>query len=114
LNTTFIVIGSPNVEYLKAMEAEHCAKAGCDLEFTTLHKKTTTPKAEWSLVIAKRNMDAEMHSKRRIPDIDLLEQSDLVQQAKLSRFEIMAVILYTGPMVSSSVLPFTCHVLSRP
>ncbi len=36
---------------------------------------------------------------RRIPDIDELMDLDVAQRAKLSRPEVIAVVLYTGPMV---------------
>lgn len=81
------------------MEAEHCSNACCEVFFTTSHGKTTTPKAEWALVVANDQVHADMQRNRRFPDIDILEQSELSRQAGIRRFEIIAVILYTGPMV---------------
>ena len=94
------ITGLPNVDYLKAMEAEHCTNACCDRQFTTVHKKTTTPKVEWTIIVAKENtINAHIQSKRQIPDINALEQLELSKQANIRRFEIIAVVLYTGPMV---------------
>ncbi len=89
------------MEYLKAMEAEHCTNACCDKNFTAMHDKITTPKAEWDLIVTKDNRSANKSSKRRIPDLDALEQLELSRKAGIRRFEIIAVVLYTGPMVST-------------
>jgi hypothetical protein len=93
--------GSPHPEFLKAMEAEHCSKGGCDMQFTTgNYIITTTPKAEWRIVIDCDSSLADMRHHRRIPDVkDIVSRSKLAHEAGLKLFEVIAVVLYTGPMV---------------
>ena len=90
------------MEFLKGMEMEHSANCCCDQKFTTLHDLTTTPRAEWNLIVGKNVPETAKDGKngRRFPNLDSLEQLDLSRQANLRRFEIIAVVLYTGPMVS--------------
>jgi hypothetical protein len=45
---------------------------------------------------------------RRIPDIDKLMRLPVSVQARLRRVEVIAVVLYTGPMVSAS-RPWACR-----
>ena len=83
------------------MEAEHCSKQGCGEAFTTSNYHiTTTPAAEWSYVVQRVPCpSSDMNHGRRIPDLDELAQLPLCVEAELSRPEIIAVVLYTGPMV---------------
>ena len=88
------------------MELEHCAKAGCDDPFTTdNYRITSSPRREWTLVTQGNygsfevDPNAYQHG-RVIRNIDELMNSDLVAQAELTRSEVIAVVLYTGPMVS--------------
>ena len=83
------------------MNAEHCTKAGCDVEFETsnYHIKTT-PKREWSVaVLGEALSSAESGHGRRIPNIADLRQVAMSLKASLRDFEIFALVLYTGPMV---------------
>jgi hypothetical protein len=93
--------GAPHVDFLKAMRAEHCTKAGSAAPFTTLnYRVTTTPEREWAYVVDRDPCPREdMDHGRRIPDIDELRKLHVARDARLSRFEIIAVVLYTGPMV---------------
>ena len=100
------------------MTAEHCKMKGHDLEFTTPNYRiTTTPKEEWNLVVERRGKTSEAfkkwlgnqkrkvglgkrHHGRRIPDVDELMLLDASEKAKLQDFEAIAIVLYSGPMVS--------------
>jgi hypothetical protein len=48
-------IGFPHLEFLVAMEQEHCHLAGADVEFTTRNYGIrTTPRKEWLYVVADK------------------------------------------------------------
>jgi hypothetical protein len=84
------------------MKAEHCSKAGSKDEFETLNYAIkSTPYREWCLVVDKEKVvpEPDMRYGRRIPDIDELMTLDVAKRAKLSRPEVIAVVLYTGPLV---------------
>ena len=86
------------------MKAEHCSKAGSNVEFETLNYSIkSTPYREWCLIVEKVKVSPEpdMRFGRRIPDIDELMNLDVAKRAKLNRPEVIAVVLYTGPMVIS-------------
>ena len=82
------------------MQAEHCAKAGCDVAFTTSNYSiTTTPRQEWKFVVDMDTAGADMRHDRRVVSLDELSNHDIAITAKLWRVELIAVVLYTGPMV---------------
>ncbi len=94
----------PDLNFEYAMQLEHCSKHGCDTPFTTPnYKLTTTPRHEWDLVVHSGTTQGataeEMKGNRRIPGIDDLLHSDAARKAKLTRHEVIALVLYTGPMV---------------
>jgi ankyrin repeat protein len=99
-------VGMPHLDFKREMMREHCQRAGCDTEFTTgLYKITTTPKNEWLYVAGDENgqrvpCPAEfMTHNRRIPALD--ELKNVLRQpglAKLCDEEILALILFSGPM----------------
>lgn len=102
-------IGSANLDFFNAMKAEHCSKAGSKDEFETLNYAIkSTPYREWCLVVDKEKVvpEPDMRYGRRIPDIDELMTLDVAKRAKLSRPEVIAVVLYTGPLyyVYNSIL----------
>jgi hypothetical protein len=86
------------------MEIEHCVKFGCNCTFETgNYGITTAPAKEWAVVVL--NVQAEnMDYGRRIRSLEDCMQLQLVKDAQLIRSEVIAVILYTGPMVSPSLL----------
>ncbi len=110
--------GVPSLQFFNAMKAEHCTKFGFDIKDTTSNYKILTcPKTEWLLVLqreGKSDFDfktvlnkefpevklGKEHHNRRIPDITLLLLLPSSIIAKLTREEIIAIVLYTGPMVS--------------
>ncbi len=94
--------GIPDIEFDKAMQAEHCTKLGCDIEFETsnYHIKTTA-KREWAVVVEKEPLtSSEDGHERRVPDIEELKVLPITIKAKILQIEIIALVLYTGPMVS--------------
>jgi hypothetical protein len=90
------------MEFKKAMEAEHCSLEGFDERFATMTGNTTWPSNEWAITVCgdvSHVLDCSSSS-RHLQKIDDLMRRDVVIQAKLSEFEVIAVVLYTGPMVS--------------
>jgi hypothetical protein len=82
------------------MSAEHCVKYGATEAFTTTNYYiTTTPADEWRVVITGNCSPDLMSHGRIIPSIDGILAGHLAQQAGLTRPEVIAVVLYTGPMV---------------
>ena len=85
------------------MESEHCHRDGFNYKFDTSNytKITTHPEKEWEIVVGKRTCPTEdMKWSRRIPDIDELLELPLARRSNLTRHEVIAVVLYSGPMVS--------------
>jgi hypothetical protein len=93
-------VGAPSLEFEKAMKAEHCLKGGCDHEFTTgNYHVTTCAKKEWDITLGERPCPEEDRGHgRTIHSIEELEKQDLAKKAGLQRVEIIAVVLYTGPL----------------
>jgi hypothetical protein len=92
--------GDPAPKVREAMEAEHCHKSNNNSEFTAPnYGVTTSPRKEWSIILDCDESIADMRHGRRIPKIADLMASDSVKQANLTEEEVIAVILYTGPMV---------------
>jgi len=102
-----LVTGSPDLHFVSAMEAEHCSRAFADIEFeTNNYQIKTTPSNEWKIVV--REMECPEHQKsfdRRIPDIEQLLSLSTAKEANLQRAEVIAIVLYTGPMVRADFLP---------
>jgi WD40 repeat protein len=91
-------VGMPHLNFKSAMHQEHCERAGCDVEFTTgNYKITTTPKREWQYVVENVPCPDMGHARRLIPISNLL-LLNVSQNAKLREEEVIAVVLYTGPM----------------
>ena len=96
------------MDFEGAMQAEHCSKAGCDIPFTTSNYSiTTTPTQEWKFVVDMESAGADMRHGRRVLSLDELSKHDVAVMAKLWRVELIAVVLYTGPMVRYPSLGFT-------
>ena len=97
--------GAPHLEFVGAMQAEHCTKSGCDDEFTTSNYSiTTTPKREWRFVVEMETAGMDMRHGRRAINLEELSELDTVKTAKLCRVELISVVLYTGPMVRRPIL----------
>ena len=96
------------MEFLKAMHSEHCVKPGYDYEFTTgNYSVKTSPQKEWKIVMKiEKCPEADMkdHSGkvvRTIPLIEDLQAKHMTTHAGLIEEELIAVVLYTGPMVNT-------------
>jgi Ca2+-binding EF-hand superfamily protein len=88
--------------FFDAMEAEHCSREGCNYTFETSNytKLKTHPKKEWEIVLGKMPCPKEdMKGCRRIPKIKDLLLLPLANRSDLKEFEVIAVVLYSGPMV---------------
>ena len=96
------------------MKTEHCEK-NKDLRFESTNRNIrTTPAREWGFVVRDKNHDRsetppqkEMSGNRRIPDVNELLKLEASRRAKLTRHEVIAVVLYSGPMVR--ILKHTPH-----
>ena len=71
-----------------------------ELETSNYHIRTT-PRKEWEIVVNRdlKLAEKDMHHNRRIPDIDALMFEPSVVRAKLGKCEVIATVLYTGPLV---------------
>jgi len=87
---------------------EHCNKQGHDFEFTTSNYKIkTTSKKEYDVVVNSAPVDpADMMHSRRIPNLKELHELEMSKGADLRMIEIIMLVLYTGPMVSSILTVF--------
>ena len=101
--------GTPSLKFEKAMEAEHCNCRDSLKYFTTRNYKVTTcPRREWMFVAEKKCEDGDLRYGRVARDVDVLlkDYNKLVSQedAKIQRTEVIAIVLYTGPMVG--IVPY--------
>jgi hypothetical protein len=105
------VPGIPSLKFEQTMEAEHCRLFHCDQAFTSAnYQVVTTPKKEWAIVVLG-DTEADMRHNRKLQNIDELMTRKEVADANLSRAEVIAVVLYTGPMVRR--LPLTGNLATR-
>ena len=90
-------IGAPNPKWEVGMEMEHTRNT---VMFTTgNYHITTCPADEWAYVIGKKTPQGnDMVNGRNIKRIDYLMNLELTKSADLSRPEVLAVVMYTGPM----------------
>jgi ankyrin repeat protein len=98
----------PNVDFAKAMFAEHMTRGGNDHPFeASNYQLKTQMRNEW-LYVAGDNPNLKgsrlecpasemVQGKRNIKPIDELMECPLAKKAGLSREEIIAIVLYTGP-----------------
>ena len=101
---------------MQAMELEHCGKFGHDYQFITgNYHIETTPEKEWAIVVKNASTLDTGHGRRIRPLEELMKEESLVEEAKLSRAEVVAVVLYTGPMVCAAPFPpLSSCLLHRP
>ena len=63
---------------------------------------TTTPRKEWTYVSEPQKCPPEQKGGgRNIKVVETLWQEEISKSAKLIKAEVVAVVLYTGPMVFS-------------
>ncbi len=85
---------------------EHCIDKGSrEYHVTSNYRIRTCPNDEWQITVnydlsKAKSAEARAHNRRLIP-IGVLEKVGVSVQAKLTRPEVIAVVLYSGPMVSS-------------
>jgi hypothetical protein len=104
--------GPPELSFHSAMHAEHCLKEGSVYEFETsnYHIKTTTKK-EWDIVTTRMPVaPSEARHGRRVPVLAELALLPTSIKANLYIFEIISLVLYTGPMVSEVIAFFGSFV----
>jgi hypothetical protein len=98
------ISGSPHLNFLRAMKDEHCSRFDSEEVFVTSNYKiSTTPKTEWEIVQNCDSSKADMRENRRIPSTTELMTYQISKDAKLEEPEVFAVVLYTGPMVISTL-----------
>ncbi len=83
------------------MRAEHCSLGGHDYElYASNYGITSTPAQEWRYVVGddegQRAPCPDMGHGRRIVSIEEHLEKPLAKKAKLTRAEMIAVVLYTG------------------
>jgi hypothetical protein len=87
------------------MKREHCSCRGFNVEFKppnfSDNSASTTPKIEWEIVEEGKLPQKYQNEGRKVLNVDNLLKLDIVEKAGLKRFEVVAVMLYTGPMVST-------------
>jgi hypothetical protein len=82
------------------MEAEHCRRAGSQVYFVTgNYNIRTCPANEWAITVCGDFTHADMRHERRLEKIEESMKTEIVLTSGLIRCEVIAVVLYTGPMV---------------
>jgi hypothetical protein len=82
------------------MEMEHCSKGGHDVIIeTTNYRLKTTPKQEWQILVDGELKLADRGHGRVVEPIGYYMELPAVRLAKLTKPEVIAVVLYTSPMV---------------
>ena len=85
--------------------------AGGDLQFSKDGKKGSknhSPKEEWQLVMEREGNGDKWNGKRRIPDIKELMELESRKLAGLIKEEVIAIVLYSGPMVRPFSFQSSC------
>jgi hypothetical protein len=100
------------------MRAEHCSLSGHDYKlFASNYNITSTPALEWLYVVGddkgQRAPCPDMGHGRRIVSIEEHLQKPLAKKAKLTRAEMIAVVLYTGDLFDVCVLHQCARVSLR-
>jgi hypothetical protein len=110
------LIGTPNPKIMEGMQTEHCLRGNSQREFTTgNYNVTTTPAMEWEFVVEPKDGVAYPHTPkdktlwpkerkwkgengRETKDLAVFMAKKKVRLAGLSKGEVIALRLYTGPM----------------
>ena len=91
-------VGEPHADIARGMEKEHLESGDADIPFKTAnYGLLTTPRKEWDLVESGGKGLADGDTRVLRPLEDLLK-SETAQGAGITRPEMRAVVLYTGPM----------------
>ena len=110
-----VCTGDPVIgDWLKNMESEHCERPDSHVDFeSTNYRIITTPAREWEITTKQDKSLADMRHDRRLPVIQELCRE---QRANLIEDEVVAIVLYTGPMVGRerAVMHTTAESIPRP
>ena len=91
-------VGEPHADIAEGMRKEHMCSRDANIPFTTSnYNLTTTPSKEWKLVV-NGGAGLEKGDVRVLRPLAYYAQLESVKRAGLTPFEIIAIILYTGPM----------------
>ena len=92
-------IGDPSFDFENAMQAEHCHTRDSNETFRSRNYGVQTcPHNEWQITVKNDTSNADMGHGRVVRKVDEMLELALVKGAKLNRVEVIAVVLYTGPM----------------
>ena len=82
------------------MESEHCQGKGASIRFTTKNTEIETcADREWRIAVGAEAAEVSQGPARRIRPVEELESLSTSKECGLIRPEILAVVLYSGPMV---------------
>ena len=86
------------------MRTEHCSGGDHETIFKTdNYNIETCPAKEWAITVDKYKFGKfgrpDLGHNRELVTIEELMKKEIVQSAKLTRCEVIAVVLYTCPMV---------------
>jgi hypothetical protein len=96
----FLTEGDPHLDFEKAMEVEHCSKGDSKVRFVTENYHINTfPANEWAITVLHDMTGADLQHERKLVTIEENMKKEIVAIARLIRCEVIAVVLYTGPMV---------------
>jgi hypothetical protein len=95
------VKGAGHVDFEECIHLEHCDSLDSDVLFKSgNYLIETTPRQEWTYVSTPDKYPPEqMNEGRNIKIVDTLMLEETSKKAKLIKAEVIAVVLYTGPMV---------------
>jgi len=93
-------VGSPNINFFEGMKKEHNEMADSYVKFkTTNYEIETCPSEEWRIVEQHdKRIQSQDRINRVVPNYNDLLKDKVSRRADLGKDEIIAVILYTGPM----------------
>jgi len=92
-------IGYPMLNFYDGMQQEHCERADSRDTFRTPnYLLETSPAQEWRAVTEEEERVKACQGKRIVRSVEQLMGEEAVVRAKLRKEEIIALILYTGPM----------------
>ena len=77
---------------------------------TSNSQRITWPANEWAITAQDEHARANSSNSRKLQKIEDLVQCDLARKAKLTKCEVIAVVLYTGPMVSWMQIRMYCFL----
>ena len=101
---------------MQRMISEHTKLRGCSTPFApSNHPSLTTPAQEWAYLVQGVPCPAEnMHHNRRLVPIPDLMTLPTTRTAGLRECEVIALALYTGPMVRSRFPPLSSNPFPSP